>query len=93
MAAYFEAAVAAGSGQPKLASNWIMGELVAAAQRPGHRDRRGAGRGRPQLAQLIGRIADGTVSNNAARQVFDALWSGERQRRSTPSSRPRASSR
>jgi aspartyl-tRNA(Asn)/glutamyl-tRNA(Gln) amidotransferase subunit B len=26
---------------------------------------------------LIGRIADGTLSNNAARQVFDALWTGE----------------
>ena len=30
-----------------------------------------------QLAQLVARIADGTVSNNAAKQVFDALWSGE----------------
>jgi hypothetical protein len=29
------------------------------------------------LAALIGRMADGTVSNNGARQVFDALWSGE----------------
>ena len=29
------------------------------------------------LAKLIQRIADGTVSNNAARQVFDALWTGE----------------
>jgi aspartyl-tRNA(Asn)/glutamyl-tRNA(Gln) amidotransferase subunit B len=29
------------------------------------------------LGALIVRIADGTVSNNAARQVFDALWSGE----------------
>jgi aspartyl-tRNA(Asn)/glutamyl-tRNA(Gln) amidotransferase subunit B len=29
------------------------------------------------LAALIGRIVDGTVSNNAARQVFEALWSGE----------------
>ena len=30
-----------------------------------------------QLAALIGRIADGTISNNAAKQVFDALWAGE----------------
>jgi aspartyl-tRNA(Asn)/glutamyl-tRNA(Gln) amidotransferase subunit B len=30
-----------------------------------------------QLAALIGRIADGTVSNNAAKQVFESLWSGE----------------
>ena len=29
------------------------------------------------LAKLVQRIADGTVSNNAARQVFEALWAGE----------------
>jgi aspartyl-tRNA(Asn)/glutamyl-tRNA(Gln) amidotransferase subunit B len=29
------------------------------------------------LAALITRIADGTISNNAARQVFDVLWSKE----------------
>ena len=28
------------------------------------------------LARLIVRITDGTVSNNGARQVFEALWSG-----------------
>jgi aspartyl-tRNA(Asn)/glutamyl-tRNA(Gln) amidotransferase subunit B len=31
------------------------------------------------LAALIGRIADGTISNNAGKQVFDALWTGEGQ--------------
>ena len=30
------------------------------------------------LAALMRRIADGTISNNAAQQVFDALWTGER---------------
>jgi aspartyl-tRNA(Asn)/glutamyl-tRNA(Gln) amidotransferase subunit B len=30
-----------------------------------------------QLAALIQRIGDGTISNNAAKQVFEALWSGE----------------
>jgi aspartyl-tRNA(Asn)/glutamyl-tRNA(Gln) amidotransferase subunit B len=30
-----------------------------------------------QLATLISRIQDGTISNNAARQVFEALWNGE----------------
>jgi aspartyl-tRNA(Asn)/glutamyl-tRNA(Gln) amidotransferase subunit B len=72
MAAYFEAAAKA-SGQPKLASNWIMGELsrrinaenLAMEQVPM----------KPEtLAALIRRIADGTISNNAARQVFDVLW-------------------
>jgi aspartyl-tRNA(Asn)/glutamyl-tRNA(Gln) amidotransferase subunit B len=75
MAAYFEAAAQA-SGQPKLASNWIMGELSR---------RINAGEGTIEeapvtaamLAALIARIADGTISNNAARQVFDALWSKE----------------
>ena len=33
--------------------------------------------GATALAQLISRIADGTISNNGAKQVFDALWSGE----------------
>ncbi|HXE50382.1 MAG TPA: Asp-tRNA(Asn)/Glu-tRNA(Gln) amidotransferase subunit GatB [Ramlibacter sp.] len=73
MADYFEAAATA-SGQPKLASNWIMGELSR---------RINAGEGTIEqapvtaalLASLITRIADGTISNNAARQVFDALWS------------------
>ncbi|MEY2687312.1 MAG: hypothetical protein RL375_1510, partial [Pseudomonadota bacterium] len=31
----------------------------------------------PVLAALIRRVVDGTVSNNGARQVFDALWAGE----------------
>ena len=30
-----------------------------------------------QLATMLARIADGTISNNAAKQVFDALWQGE----------------
>ncbi|MBK8072608.1 MAG: Asp-tRNA(Asn)/Glu-tRNA(Gln) amidotransferase subunit GatB [Ramlibacter sp.] len=75
MAAYFEATAKA-SGQPKLASNWVMGEV---SRRLNAQDI-GIGAapvGPAQLAALIARIADDTVSNNAARQVFDALWSGD----------------
>ena len=76
-AAYFEQAAKA-SGQAKLASNWVMGELsrrlnageLAIDQAPVSA---------AQLAALLGRIADNTISNNAARQVFDALWTGEGQ--------------
>ena len=75
MAAYFEA-VAKACGQPKLASNWIMGE-VSRRLNAEERDIADAPVGATQLAALIARVADGTVSNNAARQVFDALWSGE----------------
>ena len=75
MAAYFEVAVKA-CGQPKLVSNWIMGEVsrrlnaleLDIAQTPVSAT---------QLARLISRIADGTISNNAAKQVLDALWSEE----------------
>jgi aspartyl-tRNA(Asn)/glutamyl-tRNA(Gln) amidotransferase subunit B len=75
MAAYFEAAAKA-SGQPKLASNWIMGELSRRLN-AGASTIELAPVDAKALASLINRIADGTVSNNAARQVFDALWSGE----------------
>ena len=75
MGAYFEAAAKA-SGQPKLASNWVMGEI---SKRLNAEDIGidAAKVSAAQLAQLIGRIQDGTISNAAARQVFEALWSGE----------------
>lgn len=74
-ASYFEA-VAAASKQAKLASNWVMGELSRRlnAEEKSIED---SSVSAAQLAALIGRIADGTIANNAARQVFDALWSGE----------------
>ena len=75
MAAYFEAAAKA-SGQAKLASNWLMGEL-ARRLNAGELDITESAVNALQLAQLLVRIADGTISNNAARQVFDALWSRE----------------
>ncbi|WP_243019014.1 Asp-tRNA(Asn)/Glu-tRNA(Gln) amidotransferase subunit GatB [Simplicispira sedimenti] len=75
MAAYFEAAARA-SGQAKLASNWIMGEVSRRlnSEEIGIED---AKVDSAKLATLIQRISDGTISNNAARQVFDALWGGE----------------
>jgi aspartyl-tRNA(Asn)/glutamyl-tRNA(Gln) amidotransferase subunit B len=77
MAAYFEA-VAAASKQPKLASNWVMGELSRRLNAE-EKSIEAASVNAQQLGQLIARIADGTLSNNAARQVFDALWTGEGQ--------------
>ncbi|MGQ3194471.1 MAG: Asp-tRNA(Asn)/Glu-tRNA(Gln) amidotransferase subunit GatB [Hydrogenophaga sp.] len=75
MATYFETAAQA-SGQAKLVSNWIMGE-VSRRLNAEERDIAGVPVSAAQLAAVIGRIADGTVSNNAAKQVFDALWTGE----------------
>ncbi len=70
IAAYFETAARA-SREPKLAANWIMGEVS--------RRLNADGEGRlalpaATLAALIARVADRTVSNAAARQLFDVLW-------------------
>ena len=76
-AAYFERAAKA-SGQAKLASNWVMGE-ISRRLNAGELAIDQAPVSAAQLAALLGRIADNTISNNAARQVFDALWTGEGQ--------------
>jgi len=74
-ARFYEAARDA-CGQPKLVANWLMGEVSKRLN--------AAGQGieaspvdAATLAALIARIGDGTISNAAAKQVFDALWSGE----------------
>jgi aspartyl-tRNA(Asn)/glutamyl-tRNA(Gln) amidotransferase subunit B len=63
-------------GQPKLAANWLMGE-VSRRLNAEARGIEASPVGADTLAALIRRIADGTLSNNGARQVFDALWTGE----------------
>jgi aspartyl-tRNA(Asn)/glutamyl-tRNA(Gln) amidotransferase subunit B len=63
-------------GQPKLAANWLMGEVSRRLNADGL-DIAASPLSATTLAQLIRRIADGTLSNNGARQLFDALWSGE----------------
>jgi aspartyl-tRNA(Asn)/glutamyl-tRNA(Gln) amidotransferase subunit B len=75
LAHYFDEAVKAGA-TPKLASNWITGEM---ARRLNAKEIgiEAAPVSALQLGQLVKRIADGTLPNNAARQVFDALWTGE----------------
>lgn len=74
-ARYYEAARTA-CGQPRTVANWLMGELSKRLNAEG-REIAAAPVPPSTLAALITRIADGTVSNNAARQVFDALWAGE----------------
>ena len=72
-ARYYEAARDA-CGQPKQVANWLMGEVAKRLNAEGAAI--DASRVAPAtLAALIGRIADGTLSNNGARQVFELLWS------------------
>jgi aspartyl-tRNA(Asn)/glutamyl-tRNA(Gln) amidotransferase subunit B len=70
--AFFEETAKA-CGQPKLAANWLMGE-VSRRLNAEEKDIAQSPVSAATLAALIGRIADGTVSNNGARQVFDQLW-------------------
>ncbi|OYU73532.1 MAG: Asp-tRNA(Asn)/Glu-tRNA(Gln) amidotransferase GatCAB subunit B, partial [Burkholderiales bacterium PBB5] len=74
-ARYYEAAREA-CQQPKLVANWLMGEV---SKRLNAEGKTIADSPLPAatLAAVIGRIADGTISHNAAKQVFDALWAGE----------------
>ena len=73
---YFESAVAEAPEQAKPVANWIMGELGAALNRDNIsiNDSRVSA---PMLAELVKRIADGTISNKLGKQVFEALWNGE----------------
>jgi aspartyl-tRNA(Asn)/glutamyl-tRNA(Gln) amidotransferase subunit B len=74
-ASYFEQA-AKQSGNPKLTANWVAGELsarlnletISLEQSPVTAD---------QLAGLIIRIADNTISGKMAKQVFEGIWNGE----------------
>ncbi|HOY71288.1 MAG TPA: Asp-tRNA(Asn)/Glu-tRNA(Gln) amidotransferase subunit GatB [Methylotenera sp.] len=75
VADYFMSTVEAGA-EAKPAANWIMGVLSAKlnaeektiAQSPVSA---------VQLTSLLKRIADNTISNNAAKQVFEALWNND----------------
>ena len=72
---FFEAAAKA-SGDAKLTSNWILGEVskalnandTAIADSPVSAE---------MLAGMIARIKDNTISGKIAKQVFEALWNGE----------------
>ena len=74
MAGYFEAVVtAAGREQAKPAANWLMGDVASTLNREGV-DIADAPVGAAQLALLLQRIADGTISNKIAKEVFGAMW-------------------
>ncbi|HEV7617224.1 MAG TPA: Asp-tRNA(Asn)/Glu-tRNA(Gln) amidotransferase subunit GatB [Burkholderiaceae bacterium] len=74
MATYFEDVVnAAGKEQAKPAANWLMGDVSSTLNREGV-DIAGAPVGATQLALLLQRIADGTISNKIAKEVFGAMW-------------------
>ena len=75
LAAYYEEVVRLAAGEPKLAANWVMGELAAALNKDGLEIT--DGKLPPErLAGLLKRIADQTISGKIAKEVFEAMWSG-----------------
>jgi aspartyl-tRNA(Asn)/glutamyl-tRNA(Gln) amidotransferase subunit B len=74
MAGYYEAVVAkAGKDNAKAAANWMMGDVSSTLNREGV-DIGDAPVSAAQLALLLKRIADGTISNKAGKEVFAAMW-------------------
>lgn len=71
---YFEAAMAA---QPKVSgkaiANWVIGEVNAYLNKH-NLEIAQAPISAPQLAELLARVEDKTISNSAAKKVFEALW-------------------
>jgi aspartyl-tRNA(Asn)/glutamyl-tRNA(Gln) amidotransferase subunit B len=79
MADYYVAAVGvAGAANGKAVANWIMGELAARLNK-NDMDVEASPISAAQLAGLVQRIADNTISNSIAKKVFEALWNGDGQ--------------
>ena len=75
LADYFETAATIG-GDARLAVNWVMGELSAALNKAGL-DIASSPVSAQQFGGLIKRMADNTISGKIAKEVFEAMWSGE----------------
>jgi aspartyl-tRNA(Asn)/glutamyl-tRNA(Gln) amidotransferase subunit B len=76
MADYFEATAKELGSEAKLAANWIMGDLSAALNKDG-KDVADSPISSAQLASLLKRIQDNTISGKIAKEVFAAMWNGE----------------
>ena len=73
LAQYYETVVKQLGGQPKLAANWVMGELSGALNKE-NLDVTQSRVGADALAGLLARINDNTISGKIAKEVFEAMW-------------------
>lgn len=71
-ASWFEQAAKIG-WHGKLVANWMLGELAAALNKAGI-DISASPISAERLAGLTNRIADNTLSNKLAKQVFETMW-------------------
>jgi len=75
LGSYYEDVVREVPTEPKLAANWVMGELAAALNKDGL-DISDGKLPAARLAGLLKRIADQTISGKIAKEVFEAMWAG-----------------
>jgi aspartyl-tRNA(Asn)/glutamyl-tRNA(Gln) amidotransferase subunit B len=73
LAAYYEEVAREVPDEPKLAANWVMGELAAALNKAGL-DIGASPISSKQLAALLRRVADETISGKIAKEVFESMW-------------------
>ncbi len=76
LADYYEAVVDATDATAQIAANWVIGELAGALNRDG-KDIGESNISAAELAGLVNRIHDNTISGKIAKQVFEAMWDGE----------------
>ena len=76
LADYYEEAVAVTEAKPQIVANWVIGDLIGALNKDGLglADSRISA---ADLAGLVTRIHDNTISGKIAKQVFEAMWAGE----------------
>lgn len=76
LADYFETVVKSVPNAPKIAANWVMGDLSAALNKQNlHITQSPVGA--EALGALLARIEDNTISGKIAKTVFEAMWNGE----------------
>jgi aspartyl-tRNA(Asn)/glutamyl-tRNA(Gln) amidotransferase subunit B len=76
LADYFEAVVAVSEAKPQVVANWVIGDLSGALNKEGL-EIEACRIPAEDLAGLINRIQDNTISGKIAKEVFEAMWAGE----------------
>ena len=75
-AIYFESALDESPELSAQLANWILGDLAGALNKAGL-EVSAAPIAPANLAQLVARITDDTISGKIAKEVFEAMWQGE----------------
>jgi len=76
LANYFEQVVKISGSEPKLCANWVIGDFSGFLNK-NNLDITQSPVSSEQLAGMLARISDNTISGKIAKQVFEDMWNGE----------------